>query len=335
MYLHEKKFLLLLGFCIFLCQTVCGSPNYANEQNWAYWRQGENKQADVFLICPTVDLGSAERLNMNLEDTNTKVKFLGALNMEKGIYDEHCRLYAPFYRQGTLYAYTLPEKEQGAPFSLAYEDVKAAFQYYLRHENYNRPFILAGFSQGADMCIRLLKEFGNRWQVKDNLVACYAIGWRLEKRDVQRFPYLQPAQLRTDVGVIITFNTEAPQITSSLMVPANTQNYAINPLNWRNTGKPAPKELHLGACFTDYNGNIYREIPAFTGGYLAFDRGVMKLPNVNQEEYPPVLDIFDEGIFHIYDYQFFYRNLQQNVGARLKAFALYQNISAQAEAAQN
>ena len=38
------------------------------------------------------------------------------------------------------------------------------------------------------------------------------------------------------------------------------------------------------------------------------------------EEYPPVLSIFSEGVYHLYDYQFFYRNLEQNVNARLDAY---------------
>lgn len=325
----QKNVVLLLTFLyLFLCSTALATaPNYADKENWAYWRQGENKQADLFLICPTVDLGSPEQLNMSLEDKHAKANFVGALNMEKGIYEDHCRMYAPFYRQGTLHAYSLPNKEGSAPFTLAYEDVKKAFQYYLCHENKGRPFILAGFSQGGDMCIRLLKDFGNNDKVKDKMVACYALGWRLEPQDVERFKGLRPAQLRTDVGVIITLNTEAPFITSSLMVPAGTSSYAINPLSWRCNNKLAYKGLNMGACFTDYNGKIYKEIPALTGGYLDMERGVMKLTDIATKDYPPILDIFEPGIYHLYDYQIFYRNLQHNVGARIKAYNTYKRIA--------
>jgi hypothetical protein len=34
-------------------------------------------------------------------------------------------------------------------------------------------------------------------------------------------------------------------------------------------------------------------------------------------DYPPVLDIFSDGVYHLYDYQFFYRNLQENVTQRI------------------
>ena len=49
-------------------------------------------------------------------------------------------------------------------------------------------------------------------------------------------------------------------------------------------------------------------------------RGALKATNVSPEEYPSGLSIFPQGVFHIYDYQFFYRNLQDNVTARIDAY---------------
>ena len=78
--------------------------------------------------------------------------------------------------------------------------------------------------------------------------------------------------------------------------------------------------LNLGACFTDYSGQIVSEIPQLTGAYIEPVRGSLKVTDVTVEDYPPVLGLFDEGVYHLYDYQFFYRNLQQNVGVRLEAY---------------
>ncbi len=83
----------------------------------------------------------------------------------------------------------------------------------------------------------------------------------------------------------------------------------------------ADKSLNLGACFTDYSGKVQKEIPQLTGAYLDAARGTLKVDtNITDEDYPYVLDIFAPGIFHLYDYQFFYRNLQQNVGVRTEKF---------------
>ena len=31
--------------------------DYSNMYNWAYWNKGEEKAADLFFVCPTVDMG--------------------------------------------------------------------------------------------------------------------------------------------------------------------------------------------------------------------------------------------------------------------------------------
>ena len=44
------------------------------------------------------------------------------------------------------------------------------------------------------------------------------------------------------------------------------------------------------------------------------------MTDINPEDYPAGLDIFEDGIYHLYDYQFFYRNLQENVAVRIDAY---------------
>lgn len=314
------KIMLLLVLAAFCSLASAQEPDYADAGSWAYWRVGENKPADLFIVCPTVDLGTGGNKNMSLADNEAKKNFYGALNMERGIYEQHCRIYAPYYRQAVLADYDLPAKEAEPYFNLAYKDVRAAFVYYMQHENNGRPFVLAGFSQGAEMCLRLLKEFGNEDFVKNNMVACYAIGWRFTPQEAEKYPYIQPAKCADDLGKVIIFNSEAPEVTSSLMVPHGEKSFCINPLNWRTDGTMADKALNSGACFTDYSGSIKREVPQLTGCCIDTERGVLKVTDIDKKQYPPVLSIFTDGIYHLYDYQFFYRNLQQNVGLRINTF---------------
>ena len=111
--------------------------------------------------------------------------------------------------------------------------------HYMQHENNGRPFVLNGFSQGAEMCLRLLKEFGKTDFVQDNMVACYAIGWRFTPQEAEQYPYIRPAQSADDLGTVIIFNSEAPEVTESLMVPQGAKSFCINPLNWRTDAKAA------------------------------------------------------------------------------------------------
>lgn len=73
--------------------------------------------------------------------------------------------------------------------------------------------------------------------------------------------------------------------------------------------------MNLGACFTDYDGKIKTEIPQLTGAYIDDKRGALKVTDINSEDYPG--ELFDDGIYHLYDYQFFYRNLEKNVQTRI------------------
>ena len=301
--------------------TESTAVDYSDEENWAYLGGDEETKADVFFICPTVYMGEEDSYNMPLDDEDIKYSFTGAINMEKGIYDDECSFYAPYYRQAALSVYELPEEEGEQYFDLAYDDLSDAFSYYLEEYNDGRPIILAGFSQGADMCIRLMKEYFDDEELKDQLVACYAIGWRLTEDEVNEYPQLIPASGEEDTGVIVAFNSEAEDITDSLMIPEGMKTYAINPLNWMTDGTPADKSLNKGACFTDYSGEIVTEIPELTGAYIDDVRGALKVTDVTPEEYPAGLNIFVDGIYHLYDYQFFYRNLEENVAARLSAYA--------------
>ncbi len=311
----------MLVFTLAGCTAEKEQPSaYAQAENRAYLEVDKTADADVFFICPTVYGGDEDSFNMPMGDEDAKSDFLGATNMEKGIYDSDARFFAPYYRQAGLNVYELPAEDREEYLSLAYADIKEAFLYYLEHYNNGRPIILAGFSQGGDMSIRLLKNCFAEEEVNELLVACYAIGWSVSEEDLEQYPHLRFASGEDDTGVIISFNSEAESVTDPLMIPAGTHTLAINPLNWKTDSTPAGKEENLGACFTDYSGNIIAEIPQLTGAYIDPQRGALKVPDVTPEEYPPVLSIFSDGIYHLYDYQFFYRNLQENVEVRLNAY---------------
>ena len=316
----------LLVLCLFVSGFVgpaaqAASLVYTEPTNWAYWQEGQDKSTDCFLICPTVALGGEGEYNLKLDNRKSRElrAFVGALNMERGIYAASCTMYAPFYRQVTLASYKLPLKEQEQYLQLAYKDVRAAFKVYLAQSR--KPIVLAGFSQGADMCLRLLQEFGAEPAVARRLVACYAIGWRITDQELRAYPHLKMAQGPADIGVIVSFNSEGPAVQESLLVPKGVRTKAINPLTWRTDNNYASALHNKGACFTDYSANIKREQPYFCGAWLDEARGTLKINSkITAQAYPPVLDIFAPGVFHLYDYQFFYRNLQENVKLRTSAY---------------
>ena len=293
-------------------------PDYSSRDSWAYFAVGDEKDVDLFLIAPTVYTG--DRTNMSIGDRKSLTKFTAALNMERGIYEDYCRMYAPFYRQAAMSAYSLNTIDREEYLQLAYEDISASFKWYLENENDGRPIILAGFSQGADMCLRLVKEYFDDEELSERLVAVYAIGWSFNEEDVLQYPQLKPAQNADDTGVIICFDLETEDVTSTFICPAGKTHYCINPLNWRTDSVAAPASLNLGACITDGNGNIVNEIPAFCGGYIDTQRGVIKVEGVDTQLYPNPVPSLPDGSLHVYDYMFYYRNLQANVKNRIDKY---------------
>ena len=66
--------------------------DYNDKENWAYFETDKEKEADVFLVCPTVDTKSYA----NTLELNDKVKsaFIYALDLEKGMYSDAGRLFS-------------------------------------------------------------------------------------------------------------------------------------------------------------------------------------------------------------------------------------------------
>ena len=303
-----------------------GIPDYGRRENWAFFMAGEDKPVDLFIIAPTVHLGKDGAMNAAPDDADYRGSTVGALRMQIGIYAEHCRVFSPYYRQATLAVYGLEEHRRQLYMNIAYADIRAAFMSHAR-DFPDRPLVLAGFYQGAELALRLLMEFFDEPSYQDRLVAAYIIGWRVTPEDVWRFPHLKMAKGEEDTGVIVSFNSESEHISSSLFVPACRKTYGINPLTWKADCTLGDKRLNKGACFTDYTGIVKREIPALTGARIDPRRGTLKLPDISEKQYPGVL--FEDGVYHIYDYQFFYRNLQENVGKRIAAWLKNRKLRAE------
>ncbi len=317
---HIRRIAVFLTVLIMAAGSLlCSSPvDYSYPDNWAYYGIGEGKDADLFLICPTVDMGTGGNLNMSMDDEKVKANFTGALNMERGIYEDSAVMYAPFYRQIVFPLYLGSEEDMKPYLDIAYDDVSAAFEYYMENINDGRPLILAGFSQGAQHALRLLEDYFDDPEYSDLLVAAYCIGWRITAEDLEKSPHLKMAEGEDDTGVIVMFSTEAPEADSSIIVPEGIRTLGINPLNWRTDSTLADRSLNIGACFTDYSGAITGEMPNLTGCYLDEDRGTLKAVDIIPEDYSNSL--FPDGVYHLYDYQFFFRNLEENVRTRLESW---------------
>ena len=186
----------------------------------------------------------------------------------------------------------------------------------MKNLNHGRPYIIAGFSQGADMVKHLLKYNKN---VNSKMIAAYAIGWNFTEDEVANYPNIKMAQGETDTGVVVSFCSEDPDYNGeNIIAPRGT--IGINPINWKTDSAEGDKYDNLGACFVNYSGVILNEVPRMCGAYLDKERGTLKVTSVSSIDYPAGLSFLEDGNYHLYDYQFFYRNLQKNVETRIASY---------------
>ena len=292
--------------------------DYSDSANWIIYNDVEETDVDFFCVAPTVS--SSQSHNMFADDLPALTSFLTQTNIFKDIFAPDARTFSPVYRQITLTTFALPAEEWLPYFDFAYRDVSAAFDYYLKNENNGRPIILMGFSQGAYMSIRLMQDYFGDEELASQLVAAYLIGWPITEELVNEYPQLKMAQGEGDTGVIVSFDCEAPNVTESLINPAGQKALSINPLNWKTDSTPADKSLNKGSRFLNGKGEVKREETELCGAYIDPDRGVLKVTDIDAADYKPVLSVFGPGVLHIYDTQFFYRNLKDNAALRLRNY---------------
>ena len=219
-------------------EAVPAAPDYGDPAAWYSVRRGG--AADLFYISSTetfdhtgldgrtyhhaeaADTSACPGMRMEMEGVDDR--FGGSLNF-----------YSPFYRQITMETYK-DMKLVKKRFPVAMGDARKAFRYYLANINEGRPFVLAGFSQGGQVVVELLKEMPD--SIAERMVAAYVLGWKITKEELAKYPGIKPAQRSDDIGVTICYNSvRRPEDASELVSGGNA--VAINPVNWRTDSTPA------------------------------------------------------------------------------------------------
>ncbi|NPD45035.1 MULTISPECIES: DUF3089 domain-containing protein [unclassified Lentimicrobium] len=294
---------------------------YEQDKNWIV--KAEQKlqyQADVFYIYPTVYFSSTPD-NMKLNDVELREKAKGVYLEQASVFFNSANMFAPYYPQMSIACLTLPKEEHDKYYSIAYSEIKKALLYYLKNLNHGRPFILAGHSQGSILGIDLMKELFNDQELQEQLIAAYLIGYSITAEDLANYPQLKIAQGETDNGVIITYNTQAPNTTGSPVLLATAA--CVNPLTWTTDNSLAPSSKNLGAVFFDTNHKALPDQVEYTNAQIDLSTGALVVSTPNPDDfYTEGKSFFPKGVYHANDYQFFYRNLEKNAQKRIKAYFL-------------
>ena len=138
--------------------------SYAERSSWAMLPaeparpSPEDPPADVFFVHPTTFDGG-RHWNAPMRERSAE-RFLQrvALPNYAGPFARVGRVFAPRYRQASLYAHSTLRDDARDARAFAYEDVRRAFHYWLDHYDTGRPLVIAGAEQGGFLVDRLIRE---------------------------------------------------------------------------------------------------------------------------------------------------------------------------------
>ncbi len=266
--------------------------------------------ADVFFIHPTTLTDNNDaRWNAEINDAviNSKTDYSTIL-YQASVFNEKCRIFAPRYRQAHIRCFFLNTPNTDTAFEIAYADVKAAFEFYLKNYNHNRPIIIASHSQGTKHAGRLLKEFFENKPLQKQLVCAYIIGLPVP---VDYFSTLKPCSDSLATGCFVSWRTfrkdsEEPQFIADEKFKA----VVINPLTWTNETSMVSSSLNKGGVLKNFN----RVVPRVVNTQIHNNILWSSKPDV------PGKMFYTQKNYHIGDINLFYINIRENVAARINAF---------------
>ena len=335
---------------LFKDQAPPATPNYASSDAWAalpdrkddadvappntrYPEAQKDAAADVFFIHPTGYV-KPDSWNGPIDDPDAVKAVSLVMKYLASVFNAAARVYAPRYRQATLYSFFDYETDSGLQaLELAYLDVDRAFEHYVKAFNRGRPFILAGHSQGSNHGLRLLQEKIIGTPLQNQLVAAYLVGMAIP----DAVPGIGPCQSSNDTRCVISwtsFTTNGnPQCLTRDMAIwyggqyrkcAGLSLVQVNPLLWKLHGGAVPASLNPGSLpFYDPSGAPPELIPKVTGAdasgpvLIITKPGVPGFPGLD-----PMMPILNSefGDYHNYDYVLFYESIRGNTIDRVKTF---------------
>lgn len=243
------------------------APDYSSAEAWLAQPDltkdpyEHPSSGDVFVVVPSVYRGGKHWV-LRSDDLKRKNKLQRIVRPNYvAPYGSAGRLFAPYYRQASLYSFMTAREDARKAQDFAYQDVKRAFNVFLENSPPERPIILVGHNQGASHVQRLLADFF-KGDLKKRLAAAYVIDYPLPLDSFETtLSSLVPCEEADDTGCINAFGAFMPgddviakRFVSRLLVHDGEGYTSVegrpllctNPLLWNRSEDYAPQRLHLG-----------------------------------------------------------------------------------------
>lgn len=176
---------------------------------------------DCFYVYPTVSTDRSQNSDMNADPAETNVVL-----QQFARFGSKCRTFAPMYRQMTLIGLQqyLAKGASSIPFEtgVQYNDVRDAWQHYLKNDNQGRGFVLIGHSQGSYILEALIAREIDGKPIQKQLVGAYILGATLltpKGKDAgAQFKQIPLCRKPGQIGCVVNYSS----FRSTVTPPGNT-----------------------------------------------------------------------------------------------------------------
>lgn len=282
------------------------TPDYSQPAMW-YEEKNDaaNNGVDIFYIVATweFDWKTKDSLVCHFADPVNTPQHCQDMGIEIKKVAEYMgkgnNYYAPYYRHISLDSWTENEDTiNNRYFSVAFKDIQQSFNYFLKEKNNGRPFILAGFSQGAKSVVELLKTMPD--SVANRMVAAYVMGYKVTNADTMACHNLKPAKGADDTGVTICYNSVS-DVKYIKPVLSASNIFCINPVNWK--------------C--DATAATIADSITVT---LSPEHQVLVVKGFDGSAYPPILNMINVGDYHGAEPYLYQDFIEKNIKTRIEAY---------------
>ncbi|MBI5521096.1 MAG: DUF3089 domain-containing protein [Desulfarculus sp.] len=306
-------------------QAAYDPIDYSAPNHWLSLPSSINKGVDVFYLYPTAwqKTNASDPSICDIDNASMLYYSKNAYQRQATAFETVANIYAPYYRQVDLTP--PPEVRTRLTAGIPTSDATAAFDYYITHLNNGRSFILAGHSQGSDVLVNLLASYmKDHPDVQKRMIAAYVIGYSVTSSYLAANPHLKFAEGADDTGVIISYNTEAPDTvagTNPVVLPGAL---AINPITWTRSETPAAASQNLGSIMLNPDGSVVLDkdgnflvVKDYADARVDLARGVVICSTADENKLAPGNATFGRGVYHSFDIPFYYYNIRANAENRV------------------
>jgi len=185
------------------------------------WKADPNAPIDCFYVYPTISTDPTPNSDMTADPAEVNV-----IKQQFARLASKCKPYAPIYRQVTLAGLQRLLAGGGGGGSLErgvqYDDVRDAWNAYLKNDNNGRGFVLVAHSQGSFILNRLIREEIDGKPIQSKMLSAILLGTVIavpKGKDVGgSFQHVRLCRSATQLGCVITFAS----YRSTVPPPANT-----------------------------------------------------------------------------------------------------------------